>query len=258
MKDLGESGIAPDIYTYNGVMDAYGKVGMIRDMESVLTRMKSDKVKADIITFNLLIDAYGKKQEFEKMEQVFKSLLRSKERPTLPTFNSMILNYGKARRLDRAEAVFVQMTDMGYAPSLVTSESLLTMYGLCDCVSRARDVFDKLAASGTGGVKVSTLNAMLDAYCLNALPMEAHKLFESANSIGVVPNTATYKLLYKAYTKANTRELLGSLFRHMEKDGIMPNKMFIVDALGTLSSSETTPVKKTSRSRREEVKSLRD
>ncbi|KAF7840010.1 pentatricopeptide repeat-containing protein [Senna tora] len=234
-KDLNESIVSPDIYTFNGVMDAYGKNGMIREMESVLSQMKSSQCKPDIITFNLLIDSYGKRQEFDKMEQVFKSLLRSKEKPTLPTFNSMILNYGKARLREKAENIYKKMTDMGYRPNFVTYETLICMYGICDCVSRARELFDELVESKVQ-IKVSTLNAMLDVYCMNGLPMEADVLFERASSIQVFPDSSTYKLLYKAYTKANLKELLDKLLKHMEKDGIVPNKRFFLDALGAVGS----------------------
>ncbi|XP_018838114.2 pentatricopeptide repeat-containing protein At4g39620, chloroplastic [Juglans regia] len=234
-KDLHESIVSPDIYTYNGLMDAYGKNGMIREMESVLSRMKSNQCKPDIITFNLLIDSYGKKQEFDKMEQVFKSLLRSKEKPTLATFNSMIINYGKARLREKAENIFQKMKNMGYTPSFITCESLIMMYGLCDCVSRARDIFDGMVQSGKE-MKVSTLNAMLDVYCMNGLPMEADMLFKSAKGLGIVPNSSTYKLLYKAYTKANMKELLQNLLEHMDRDGIVPNKRFFLEALGAFQS----------------------
>ncbi|CAL0325150.1 unnamed protein product [Lupinus luteus] len=235
-KDLDESIVSPDIYTFNGVMDAYGKNGMIREMESVLARMKINQCKPDLITFNLLIDSYGKRQEFEKMEQVFKSLMRSKEKPSLPTFNSMILNYGKARLKDKAEYIFKKMTDMGYKPSFVTHESLIYMYGFCDCLSKARDLFDDLVESKVQ-IRVSTLNAMLDVYCINRLPQEADSLFEMASSIKISPDSSTYKLLYKAYTKANSKELLDKLLKHMDKDGIIPNKRFFRDALGTMRSS---------------------
>lgn len=234
-KDLDESIVSPDIYTYNGVMDAYGKNGMIREMESVLSRMKSNQCRPDVITFNLLIDSYGKKQDFNKMEQVFKSLLHSKERPTLPTFNSMIINYGKARLRDKAEYAFKKLKDMRYTPSFITYESLIMMYGFCDCVSRAREIFDGMVESGNE-MKVSTLNAMLDAYCVNGLPTEANILFESAKDLGVIPDSSTYKLLYKAYTKANTKELLQKLLKHMDKDGIVPNKRFFLEALGAFGS----------------------
>uniref|UniRef100_A0A5B7BBU5 Putative Tetratricopeptide repeat (TPR)-like superfamily protein isoform 1 n=1 Tax=Davidia involucrata TaxID=16924 RepID=A0A5B7BBU5_DAVIN len=239
-KDLDESIVTPDIFTFNGVMDAYGKNGMIREMESVLSRMKSNQCKPDIITFNLLIDSYGRKQEFDKMEQVFKSLLRSKEKPTLPTFNSMITNYGKARLREKAEFVFRKMTDMGYAPSFITYECLIMMYGFCDCISMAREIFDGMVASGKE-MKVSTLNAMLGVYCMNGLPMEADMLFENARNNGVFPDSSTYKLLYKAYTKANTKELLQKLLAHMDRDGIIPNKRFFLDALGAFGSLPANP-----------------
>ncbi|KAL3527820.1 hypothetical protein ACH5RR_012476 [Cinchona calisaya] len=236
-KDLDESIVTPDIFTFNGVMDAYGKNGMIREMESVLSRMKSKQIRPDIITFNLLIDSYGRKQAFEKMEQVFKSLLRSKERPTLPTFNSMITNYGKARLREKAELVLQKMIDMGYSPSFITYECLIMMYGYCDCVSKARDIFDQARESGKEK-KVSTLNAMLDVYCMNGLPSEADTLFESIYAFRAFPiDLSTYKLLYKAYTKANMKELLKKLLLYMDRDGIIPNKRFFLDALGAFRSS---------------------
>ncbi|XP_057763360.1 pentatricopeptide repeat-containing protein At4g39620, chloroplastic-like [Arachis stenosperma] len=230
--DLDESIISPDIYTFNSVMDAFGKNGMICEMESVLARMKNHKCKPDLITFNLLIDAYGKKQEFDKMEQVFKSLLRSKEKPTLPTFNSMILNYGKARLKEKAENVLKKMIDMGYKPSFITHESLIYMYGYCGCISKARDLFERLIES-KAQIKTSTLSAMLDIYCINGLPLEADSLLERAITLQVFPDASTYKLLYRAYTKANLKELLHKLLKHIDKDGIIPNKKFFLDALGS-------------------------
>ncbi|WZZ23466.1 pentatricopeptide repeat-containing protein At4g39620, chloroplastic [Brassica napus] len=234
-KDLDMSAVSPDVYTFNGVMDAYGKNGMIKEMESVLTRMRSNECKPDIITFNLLIDSYGKKQEFEKMEQAFKSLIRSKEKPTLPTFNSMIINYGKARLRDKAEWVFEKMNDMNYAPSFITYECMIIMYGYCGCVSRAREVFEEVVESERV-LKASTLNAMLEVYCLNGLHMEADKLFHNASGFRVHPDASTYKLLYKAYTKADMKEHVQMLMKKMEKDGIVPNKRFFLEALEAFGS----------------------
>ncbi|GAA0184050.1 hypothetical protein LIER_31362 [Lithospermum erythrorhizon] len=236
-KDLYESTITPDIFTFNGVMDAYGKNGMIREMESLLAQMKSLQLKPNIITFNFLIDSYGKKQEFEKMEQVFKSLLRSKEKPTLPTFNSMITNYGKARLREKAELVYQKMIDLKYNPSFITYECLIVMYGHCDCVSKAREIYDMVSESGKEK-KVSTLNAILEVYCMNGLPGEADLLFENVHSNKTFPvGSSTYKLLYKAYTKADMKELLRKLLKCMDRDGIIPNKKFFLHALGALKSS---------------------
>ncbi|XP_049391882.1 pentatricopeptide repeat-containing protein PPR5 homolog, chloroplastic [Solanum stenotomum] len=239
LKDLDESIVTPDIFTFNGLMDAYGKNGMINEMEHILSRMKSNQLKPDIITFNILIDSYGKKQDFQKMEQVFKSLLQSKEKPTIPTFNSMITNYGKARLREKSELVLEKMIDLGYKPSYITYECLIVMYGHCDCVAKARELFDRVIESETEK-KASTLNSMLDAYCMNGLPMEAHLLFESIHSAKAFPiDSSTYKLLYKAYTKADMKELVQKLLTCMDEDGIIPNKKFFLDALGAFGSAPT-------------------
>ncbi|KAJ4761523.1 Pentatricopeptide repeat-containing protein [Rhynchospora pubera] len=238
-KDMEDSVITPDVYTYNGVMDAYGKNGMLREMEAVLVRMKSYGCKPDVITFNTLIDSYGRKQAFDKMEQVFKSLLRSKEPPTLPTFHCMITNYGKARLREKAELVVKKMDDLGYRPTYVTRECLIMMYGYCGCVSKAREVFDKMLAKGH--MQVSSLNAMLDAYCMNGVPSEAYGLLEYVIRRGtVVPNSSTYKLLYKAFTKAARKDLVDVLLKKMDQQGIVPNKRFFLDALEAYGSSSAS------------------
>ncbi|KAK3155297.1 hypothetical protein QOZ80_2BG0201450 [Eleusine coracana subsp. coracana] len=239
-KDLDESVVSPDIYTYNGVIDAYGKNGMIKEMESVLQRMKSKQCRPDVITFNILIDSYGRKQLFDKMEQVFKSLQRSKERPTHPTFNSMITNYGKARLREKAEYVLDKMQELGYKPNYVTQECLIMMYAHCDCVSRARQVFDELVSS-QNNVSLSSLNAMLEAYCMNGLHVEADRLLDTAIQKGFIPSGSTYKLLYKAYTKANNKDLVQQLLKRMNKQGIVPNKKFFLDALEAFGTSERKP-----------------
>ncbi|KAF3329239.1 pentatricopeptide repeat-containing protein [Carex littledalei] len=237
-KDLDESAINADVYTYNGVIDAYGKNGMLREMESVLMRMKINRVKPDVITFNTLIDAYGRKQAFDKMEQVFKSLLRSKESPTLPTFHCMITNYGKARLREKAELVVKKMADLGLKPSYVTRECLVMMYGYCGNVTKARDVFDEILASGQRDIHVSSLNAMLDAYCTNGVPSEAYALLNEVIRKGlVVPNSSTYKLLYKAFTKAARKDLVDALLKRMDEQGIVPNKKFFLNALEAYGSA---------------------
>ncbi|KAH9669923.1 pentatricopeptide repeat-containing protein [Citrus sinensis] len=117
----------------NTVMDEYGKRGMIKEMESVLSRMKSTGV-------NLILS-----KAYDKIERLFKSSMRFKEKPTLPTF-----------------------TDF---------------------------------------------------------------LFESSHKMRVTPALSTYKLLYKAYAKANIEELMQKLVKHMEQNGIVLNKRFVLEAL---------------------------
>ena len=91
----------------------------------------------------------------------------------------------------------------------MTYESLIATYGLCGCVWRARAIFDEIIGTRKE-VPVSTLNVMLDAYCINGLPIEPDHILDDANEKGLLTNGSAYKLLYKAYTKANEKQLLDS------------------------------------------------
>ncbi|KAG0470144.1 hypothetical protein HPP92_016844 [Vanilla planifolia] len=97
-------------------------------------------------------------------------------------------------------------------------------------------MFDDIA--GQKDLQVSTVNAMLEAYCMNGLPFEADKLLEDTTKKGFRPNASTYKLLYKAYTKANMKELVDKLLKKMDRQGIVPNKKFFLGALEALGAMQ--------------------
>jgi pentatricopeptide repeat protein len=82
---------------------------------------------------------------------------------------------------------------------------------------------------------------MLDAYCMNGLHTEADQLLDTALQKCVVPNGSTYKLLYKAYTKANDKVLVQKLLKRMNNQGIVPNKKFFLNALEAFGTSERKP-----------------
>ncbi|KAJ0975170.1 hypothetical protein J5N97_017135 [Dioscorea zingiberensis] len=89
-KDLKASAVSPDIYTYNGVMDAYGKNKMVAEMESVLQLMKTNQCKPDVITFNLLIDSYA------EADQLLYHALRKGLVPNASTYKLLFKAYTKA------------------------------------------------------------------------------------------------------------------------------------------------------------------
>jgi pentatricopeptide repeat protein len=132
------------------------------------------------------------------------------------------------------------MEELGFKPNYVTQECLITLYAYCDCVSKAQQIYDELVSTQST-VPLSSLNAMLDAYCMNRLPMEADRLLDSAIEKGIVPNASTYKLLYKAYTRANHKMLVQKLLQRMNKQGIVPNKKFFLDALEAFGNSANRP-----------------
>lgn len=118
---------------------------------------------------------------------------------TLPKHQGRTSYQGLHHLCPCAPAIFVEAPScwlqcrLYIEASFITYECLIMMYGYCDCVSKARGIFDGIMASGQE-TKVSTLNAMLDVYCMNGLQIEADTLFESTRNTRVSSDASTYKL----------------------------------------------------------------
>ncbi|GJN29397.1 hypothetical protein PR202_gb17621 [Eleusine coracana subsp. coracana] len=66
-------------------------------------------------------------------------------------------------------------------------------------------------------------------------------IVDTAIQKGFILSGSTYKLLYKVYTKANNTDLVQQLLKRMNKQGIVPNKKFFLDAWEASGNSERKP-----------------
>ena len=133
--------------------------------------------------------------------------------------------------------VYEKMTSLGHEPGVVTYECLILAYGHCGYVTKAREVFSEMIDAKIS-IQISTLHALLEVYCNNGLLDEADLLFDSAHTIGVEPHASTYKLLYKAYTKAKETKFIEKLLKSMDASGVIPNKKFL-EGLGSHCSRQS-------------------
>ncbi|KAH0940428.1 hypothetical protein HID58_000065 [Brassica napus] len=242
-SEMKNSGCRPDASVYNALITAHlhtrDKAKALEKVLGYFDKMKGmERCQPNVVTYNILLRAFAQSGKVDQVNALFKDLDMSAVSPDVYTFNGVMDAYGKngmIKEMESAEWVFEKMNDMNYAPSFITYECMIMMYGYCGCVSRAREVFEEVVESERV-LKASTLNAMLEVYCLNGLHMEADKLFHNASGFRVHPDASTYKLLYKAYTKADMKEHVQMLMKKMEKDGIVPNKRFFLEALEAFGS----------------------
>ncbi|KAF2284120.1 hypothetical protein GH714_019221 [Hevea brasiliensis] len=244
-SEMRNSGCRPDTSVYNALITAHlhskDKAKALSKALSYFEKMKGmERCQPNVVTYNILLRAFAQAQNVNQVNALFKDLDQSIVSPDIYTFNGMMDAYGKNGMIREMESVLSRMKSNQCKPDIITFNLLIDSYGKKqDLIRWSRDIFDDMVESGKE-IKVSTLNAMLDVYCMNGLPMEADLLFDSARSFRVLPDSSTYKLLYKAYTKANMKELVQKLLKHMDRDGIVPNKRFFLEALGAFKSIPAT------------------
>ncbi|EFJ06202.1 hypothetical protein SELMODRAFT_135826 [Selaginella moellendorffii] len=234
---LRRDDLKPDAYTFNGIMDAYAKKGLYRDMEYKLKEMSEHGVRPDLVTFNVLIDAYGRAGDFVKMERTYKSLVNlSGCKPSATTFNSMLASYGQSRELGKMEQVLVRMDMAGLGPDLTTFNTLMSSYGRAGELDTMRKCFDKMVRSPVKP-QVSTLDVLLRAYAEHGLVDEAEALFINASKLDIKPAVSSYLILFKAYGEERQLDKMTVLMSKMEQSGVESGQEFLLQALESYAAT---------------------
>nr|XP_027071719.1 uncharacterized protein LOC113696515 [Coffea arabica] len=84
-----EKGVAPDVITYNCLVQGLCNLSKWKDVENLFTEMKAYNIVPDVITFNILIDAPCKEGQLAVAEQVLTAMIQQNQNPTAVTDRCM-------------------------------------------------------------------------------------------------------------------------------------------------------------------------
>lgn len=127
IDEMIKSGMKPDTYVMNSMLNLYGRYGQFEKMEQVWRAMEDQPyAAADISTYNILINIYGRAGYFEKMEQLFHSLRDKDMKPDVVTWTSRLGAYSRKKQYKVCIEIFEQMIDAGCFPDGGTAKVLLS------------------------------------------------------------------------------------------------------------------------------------
>ena len=128
MAQLHKSGLTPDTFALNAMLNAYGRAGRLDDMERLLAAMESGRggSAADVSTYNVVVNAYGRAGYLEKMEAAF-AAIEGKRGLTadVVTWTSRMGAYARKKEYRRCLEIFEEMVDAGCYPDAGTAKVLV-------------------------------------------------------------------------------------------------------------------------------------
>ncbi|KAK8952919.1 Pentatricopeptide repeat-containing protein [Platanthera guangdongensis] len=92
-----------DHYTYNIMMNIYGKKGWIEEVSQVLAKLKSHGLEPDLYSYNTLIKAYGVAGMVEEAVNVVQEMRTKGFEPDRVTYTNVI--YAHQRNENFLEAI---------------------------------------------------------------------------------------------------------------------------------------------------------
>ncbi|CAI5966610.1 unnamed protein product [Closterium sp. NIES-65] len=213
-----DSQVAPNIVTFNTIINACGKAGRAPDAEATLHAMERTGMPPDGITFTALVDAYGRTGDVERAEEAFQRMLQAGISPDVFSYTALMAAFGRAGLSDRVTETLAAMQRAGVPPNEVTFLTVLDAHGKAGNYEEAEAT---LAVMVTCGYRPSVYSwsCLIDAFGKAGLYAKAAGAFERMQAEGCRPNLITYAAILSACARCDKWEGALELLYCLQRTG---------------------------------------
>jgi pentatricopeptide repeat protein len=95
--------IKPDSYTYNTLINVFGKHKQIADVDYFVDEMQNNGIEPNYYTYNILISIYGKDKDFYMVNKILRRMKRIGIKPGVSTYMALVVAYTRAGLFDDCE-----------------------------------------------------------------------------------------------------------------------------------------------------------
>lgn len=264
------------LYTYNTLIDTYGKSGQLQEMSQTFQKMLEEGVIPDTITFNTMIHIYGNIGQLEEVNKLVRKMEELNRKPDTRTYNILISLYAKRDDINLAFSYFAQMKQACLEPDPVSYRTLLYAFSIRQMVFEAEMLISEMDKRGLeideftqsaltrmyidanmlrkswswfkrfhreGNMTTECYSANIDAYGERGYVDEAEKVFaccQEKNKIGVLE----FNVMIKAYGISKKYDKACQLFDSMEKRGVLPDRCSYISLIQSLAAADLPHVAK--------------
>ncbi|XP_021734641.1 pentatricopeptide repeat-containing protein At3g23020-like [Chenopodium quinoa] len=264
------------LYTYNTLIDTYGKSGQLQEMSQTFQKMLGEGVIPDTITFNTMIHIYGNAGRLEEVNKLVRKMKELNRDPDTRTYNILISLYAKRDDINLAFSYFAQMKQACLQPDPVSYRTLLYAFSIRQMVFEAEMLISEMDKRGLemdeftqsaltrmyidagmlekswswferfhfeGKMTSECYSANIDAYGERGYVNEAEKVFvccQEKNKIGVLE----FNVMIKAYGIGKKYNKACQLFDSMEKLGVLPDRCSYISLIQSLAAADLPHVAK--------------
>ncbi|KAL1826761.1 hypothetical protein ACET3Z_005173 [Daucus carota] len=184
-------------------------------------------------TYNTLIDTYGKSGQLKEASQTFAWMLREGIAPTTVTFNTMIHMFGNHGKLEEVASLLQMMDQLGCLPDTRTFNILISLHTRHDNIELAADYYRKMKDASLEPDLVS-YRTLLYAFSIRHMIGEAEELVSEMDDKGFEIDEYTQSALTRMYIEANMLNKSWAWFHRFHVQGYMTSECYSanIDAFG--------------------------
>ncbi|GER54781.1 pentatricopeptide repeat-containing protein [Striga asiatica] len=234
---MSEENLDPDEVTVGAVVQMYKKAGDFKTAEDFFKKWSCSKhetaMSRSAYTYNTLIDTYGKAGKLQEADQTFGKMLRIGIMPTTVTFNTMMHMYGNNGQLDKVDLVMQRMKEVNCLPDTRTYNILIFLHAKHNNIELAAGYLNKMKEASLEPDSVS-YRTLVYAFSRRRMVAEAEKLVFEMDEWNLEIDEFTQSSLTRMYIEAGLPEKAWSWFERFHLGGKMTPECYSanIDAFG--------------------------
>ncbi|XP_060176099.1 pentatricopeptide repeat-containing protein At2g15980 [Lycium barbarum] len=216
-------GVIANAYTFNVLMVAFHREGVVEKVEEVWKEMMERNCAPNAYSYSVLMAAYCEDERMENAMKVWEEMGEKGVKHDIVAYNTIIEGFCKVGEIERAEEVFREMVFVGVECTCVTLEHLINGHCMSGNVDAVLVLYKDMCRKGFRPEN-STIDVVAEMLCDKSGVFEALEFVRSViKKHDIVPRKTTYELLIRSLCKEGWMEEALKLQVEMVGKGFAPN-----------------------------------
>lgn len=247
-EDMQQADLKPNMFTCNAMLYACVKPGNIDKASQIFEEGVKAGCAPDVVTFTTVITVFIKTGDVQGAEEWFRKMEAAEVRPNVVAFTCMIRVCATTGDEPNAHKWLAKMEAAGYRPSQQTYAALI----ICGLNRKDFDQADlwvqRMLMLDSGVLTIKVFHKLLEECELAGNLMQAEKLFNAMEKVGVPPDVRAYNSMLRTsaeFDSSQRRQMSGQpseeqkkWFLKMSSSGVQPDEATF-DILKGQSATQT-------------------
>ncbi|XP_010520205.1 PREDICTED: pentatricopeptide repeat-containing protein At1g73400, mitochondrial [Tarenaya hassleriana] len=214
----------PEINSFNVLLDALCKSGLVKDAEALFKRMKR-QIKPDANTYNVLFFGWCRVRDPKKGMALLEEMIQAGCKPDNFTYNAAIDAFCKVGKVNEAVELFDFMITKGSTVSAPTAKTFAVMIAALARYDRMEECFELIGRMISIGClpDVSTYKEVIEGICMSGKTEEAYKFLHEMRNKGYPPDIVTYNCFLRVLCENKKSDDALKLYGTMIEVGCIPS-----------------------------------
>ncbi|KAL8489314.1 hypothetical protein ACS0TY_025284 [Phlomoides rotata] len=217
LKDIEEGDIEKNRWIYQELIPIYASLGRDDEVDRIWKVCESRLHECTAV-----IEAWGHLKKIENAELAFEKMLKVWKKPPAKVFTALLKVYTNHKMLEKGKDLVKQMSDVDCYMGPVTWDAIVKLFLAAGEVEKADTILENAVKEKRGRPLFCTYCAIMEEYAERGDVHNAEKIFQMMRRVGYCFRVGQYKLLLRAYVKANTPAY--GFSDRMRADNIIPNQ----------------------------------